>query len=59
MKTLTNKRAVKAFALKVAGERHHKFTRVADDFYDRCEGILRSFIREHVLRLPSSGKTIR
>jgi hypothetical protein len=59
MKTLTNKRAVKAFALKVAGERHHKFTRVADDFYDRCEGILRSFIREHVHRLPSSGKTIR
>ncbi len=59
MKSLTNKRAVKVFALKIAGERHHRFTRVGDEFLDRCEGLLRSFIREHIHRLPSSGKTIR
>jgi hypothetical protein len=59
MKTLTNKRSVKAFALKIAEERHHQFTRVGDEFIDRCEGTLRSFIRKHIHRLPSSGKTIR
>jgi hypothetical protein len=59
MKTLTNKRAVRAFALKTAAERHHRFTRVGDTFIDRCEGLLRSFIREHIHRLPSTGKTIR
>ena len=59
VKTLTNKRAVKAFALKIAGERHHRFTRVGEGFLDRCEGNLRWFIREHIRRLPSTGKTIR
>lgn len=56
---LINKRAVKSYAMKVAADRHHKFTRVADEFFDKAEGLLRHFIRDHVHRLPSTGKTIR
>jgi hypothetical protein len=57
--TLINKRAVKRFAMKVATDRHHRFTRVGEEFYDRAEGLLRQFIRDHVHRLPSSGRTIK
>ena len=59
MKTLINKRAVKSFAMKVASERHHRFTRVSQEFYSKTEAVLRRFINEHVHRLPSSGRTIR
>ena len=58
MNTLINKRAVKRFALDAGQSRHHKFTRVSEDFFERIEGIGKS-IKEHVHRLPSVGKTIR
>ena len=59
MNSLINKRAVKSFAMKVASERHHRFTRVREEFYSKTEAVLRRFINEHVHRLPSSGRTIR
>lgn len=59
MKTLINRQAVKRYAKSVADERHHKFTRVADGFFAKCEGHLRRFIREQIHRLPSAGKTIQ
>ena len=59
MNTLINKRAVKRFALDASQTRHHKFTRVSEDFFVRIEGIVRKSIKEHVHRLPSVGKTIR
>lgn len=59
MTTLINKRAVKRFALDVGGSRHHKFSRVSDEFLTRIEGIVRKSVKEHVHRLPSVGKTIR
>jgi hypothetical protein len=55
---LINKKAVKNFALAMAEGRAHKFERVGRPFYDACEGALKAFIREHVKRLPSKGKTI-
>ena len=36
----------------------HKFTRVGSAFLLTCEGQLKEFIRSHVRRLPSKGKTI-
>ncbi len=59
MNTIINKRAVKRFALDASQTRHHKFTRVSDEFFVRIEGIVRKSIKEHVHRLPSVGKTIR
>jgi hypothetical protein len=59
MNTLINKRAVKRFALDASQTRHHKFTRVSEDFFARIEGMVRKSIKEHVHRLPSVGKTIR
>ena len=59
MNTLINKRAVKRFALDASQTRHHKFTRVGEEFYSKAEAALRKFINEHVHRLPSSGRTIR
>lgn len=59
MNTLINKRAVKRFALDASQSRHHKFTRVSEDFFSRIEMIVRKSIKEHVHRLPSVGKTIQ
>jgi hypothetical protein len=59
MKTHINRQAVKRYAKDVAQERHHKFTRVAEGFFAKCEGQLRRFIREQIHRLPSAGKTIQ
>jgi hypothetical protein len=56
---LINKKHVKMFALEMARGRAHKFTRVGGDFYVKCEANLKEFIRGHVHRLPSVGKTIR
>jgi len=56
---LINKRKVKEFALEMAKGRAHKFTRVSGDFLLLCEGQLKEFIRNHVQRLPSKGKTIQ
>jgi hypothetical protein len=55
---LISRKHVKAFALMVAEKRFHRFTRVGGDFYIKCEGNLKEFIRSHVERLPSKGKTI-
>jgi hypothetical protein len=55
---LINRRKVKEFALEMAKHRAHKFTRVGKDFFIKCEGNLKEFIRNYVHRLPSKGKTI-
>jgi hypothetical protein len=55
---LINKKHVKLFALEMAKSRHHKFTRVGGDFFIKCEGQLKEFVRDYVRRLPSKGKTI-
>lgn len=55
---MVNKRKVKEYALEAAKSRHHKFTRVGSGFYVLCEARLKEFIRNHVERLPSKGKTI-
>lgn len=55
---MINKRLVRSFALNVAKERHHKFSRVGAGFYLLCEANLKAFIRGQVMRLPSKGKTI-
>jgi hypothetical protein len=55
---LINRRKVKEFALEMAKGRAHKFTRVGGDFFVKCEGNLKQFIRDYVHRLPSKGKTI-
>ena len=55
---LINKKHVKLFALEMAKDRHHKFTRVGGDFLLKCEGQLKEFIRSYVRRMPSKGKTI-
>jgi len=57
--TLVNKQAVRRYAMKVASERHHRFTRIGRELYEKAEGVLRQFIRDHVHRLPSSGRTIK
>jgi hypothetical protein len=50
---MINKRQVREFALAMAKERHHKFTRVGASFYALCEANLKMFIRGHVMRIPS------
>ncbi len=55
---LINQRKVREFALAMAQSRAHKFTRVGKDFFIKCEGYLKNFIRSEVHRLPSKGKTI-
>ena len=55
---LISRKHVKAFALSVAGQRAHQFTRVGGEFFLKCEGQLKAFIRTYVGRLPSKGKTI-
>lgn len=56
---MLNRRKVKLFALEMAKQRSHKFTRVGTEFYDKCEAHLKQYIREQVHRHPSVGKTIR
>jgi len=58
MASLLNKRQVREYALHRAGLRAHKFTRVGNGFYVKCEAHLREFIQQYVHRLPSKGKTI-
>jgi hypothetical protein len=55
---LINRTKVKEFALEMAKHRAHKFTRVGSDFFIKCEGNLKEFIRKSVHSLPSKGKTI-
>jgi hypothetical protein len=56
---MLNRRRVKLFALEMAKQRAHKFTRVGSEFYDKCEACLKAFIRDQVRRHPSVGKTLR
>jgi hypothetical protein len=56
---LINKKHVKEFALEMAKDRAHKFTRVGGDFLLKCEGRLKDYIRQQVRALPSKGKTIQ
>ena len=55
---LISRKHVKDFALTIAGNRSHKFTRVGGDFFVKAEANLKEFIRNYVQRLPSKGKTI-
>lgn len=55
---LINRKHTKQFALDMAKNRAHKFTRVGGEFFLKCEANLKEFIRNHVQRLPSKGKTI-
>ena len=55
---LISRKHVKAYALAVAENRAHRFTRVGGEFFIRCESHLKDFIRRHVQQLPSKGKTI-
>ena len=56
---LINKKHVKEFALEMAKDRAHKFTRVGGEFLLKCEVNLKAFIRNSVRSLPSKGKTIQ
>jgi hypothetical protein len=56
---LINRRHVREFALEMAKSRAHKFTRVGGDFFLKCEGQLKAFIRSEVHRHPSVGKTLQ
>ena len=56
---LLNKKHVKEFALQMAKDRAHKFTRVGGEFLLKCEGRLKDYIRTYVRQLPSKGKTIQ
>lgn len=56
---LLNRKQVRQFALEMAKHRAHKFTRVGGDFFLKCEGQLKAFIRSEVQRHPSVGRTIK
>ena len=56
--SLINRKHVKDYALTVAKERTHKFTRVGGEFFIQVEANVKTFIRNHVKSLPSKGKTI-
>jgi hypothetical protein len=56
---MINRRKVKLFALEMAKSRAHKFTRVSNEFLDRCEVNLKTFIRSQVHSHPSLGKTLK
>lgn len=55
---LISRKHVKDFALTVAGQREHKFTRVGAEFFIKVEAHTKEFIRQYVRSLPSKGKTI-
>jgi len=55
---LINRKHVKQFALDMAKDRAHKFTRVGGQFFIQCEANLKEFIKNYIRRLPSKGKTI-
>lgn len=56
---LLNRKQVRQFALEMAKHRAHKFTRVGGDFFLKCEGQLKAFIRSEVQRHPSVGRTLK
>lgn len=56
---LLNRKNVRRFALEMAKHRAHRFTRVGGDFFLKCEGQLKAFIRAEVQRHPSVGRTLK
>lgn len=56
---LINKKAVKQYALDCVKDRHHKFTRVSQEFFIYIEAKLKADIRNYTHSLPSVGKTIK
>ncbi|MEQ2009518.1 MAG: hypothetical protein ABMA26_22275 [Limisphaerales bacterium] len=56
---MLNRSKVRQFALTMAEQRAHKFTRVGSEFFVRCEVQLKNFIRDQVHRHPSKGRTIK
>ncbi len=55
---LISRKHVKDFALAMAKNRTHQFTRVGGEFFIKVEANLKSFVRHYVRSLPSKGKTI-
>lgn len=55
---LISRKHVKEFALAMAKNRTHKFTRVGGEFFIKVEANVKEFIRSYVRSLPSKGKTI-
>ena len=55
---LVSRKHVKDFALAMAANRTHKFTRVGGEFFIKVEANVKEFIRSYVRSLPSKGKTI-
>jgi len=55
---LISRKHVKEFALTVASQRAHQFTRVGGEFFIKVEAHVKEFIRSYVKSLPSKGKTI-
>lgn len=55
---LISRKQVKDFALTVAGQRAHKFTRVGGEFFIKVDSTVKEFIRNYVRSLPSKGKMI-
>lgn len=57
--SLVNRSRLRRYALDAAAQRHHRFTRVSEEFMRRADAHLRTWVREYVQRLPSVGKTIK
>jgi hypothetical protein len=55
---LISRKHVKDFALAMATQRTHRFTRVGGEFFIKVEAHVKEFIRSYVKSLPSKGKTI-
>lgn len=55
---LISRKHVNEFALVMAKNRAHRFTRVGGAFFIKGEAHLKEFIRFCVRSLPSKGKTI-
>jgi acyl-[acyl carrier protein]--UDP-N-acetylglucosamine O-acyltransferase len=55
---LISHKHVKAYALAVAKQRAHQFTRVGGEFFIKVEANVKEFVRHYVRSLPSKGKTI-
>ena len=55
---LISRKHVKDFALAMAKNRTHQFTRVGGEFFIKVEANVKEFIRNYVRSLPSKGKTI-
>lgn len=57
--SLLNRKQVRVYALNVAQNRAHKFTRVSEEFLVECEAQLKVQIRDRIHRMPSVGRTIK